>query len=120
MTDNAVILREAAGASIVGSKTTDEATAATLFRVAVRLAYQQLSHRGSKLIGALLGVTVAVVLMFTQLGFKGALYDSAVAVAEAFDGEIILSSPDFQTMSFNPPWMPRDLLYEARTADGVA
>ena len=39
-------------------------------RVAVRLAYQQLTHRGSKLIGALLGVTVAVVLMFTQLGFK--------------------------------------------------
>ncbi len=91
-----------------------------LFGVSVRLAYRQLLHRGAKLIGALLGVTVAVVLMFTQLGFKGALYDSAVAVAEAFDGEIILASPDFQTMSFNPPWMPRDLLYEARTVGGVA
>jgi putative ABC transport system permease protein len=58
--------------------------------------------------------------MFTQLGFKGALYDSAVAVAQAFDGQIVLTSPDFQTMSFNPPWMPRDLLYEARAVDGVA
>ncbi|HEX3860342.1 MAG TPA: FtsX-like permease family protein [Stellaceae bacterium] len=98
----------------------DAASSLTLFRVAVRLAYQQLTHRGAKLIGALLGVTVAVVLMFTQLGFKGALYDSAVAVAEAFDGEIILTSRDFQTMSFNPPWMPRDLLYEARSVEGVA
>lgn len=97
----------------------DAASPVTLFKVAVRLAYQQLMHRGAKLIGALLGVTVAVVLMFTQLGFKGALYDSAVAVAEAFDGEIILSSHDFQTMSFNPPWMARDILYEARTVDGV-
>ena len=103
-----------------GGTTADDASALTLFRVAVRLAYQQLTHRGAKLIGALLGVTVAVVLMFTQLGFKGALYDSAVAVAEAFDGEIIMTSSDFQTMSFNPPWMPRDLLYEARTVDGVA
>jgi putative ABC transport system permease protein len=106
--------------AIIGEKMDDDASSIALFGVAVRLAYQQLTHRGAKLIGALLGVTVAVVLMFTQLGFKGALYDSAVAVAEAFDGEIILTSPDFQTMSFNPPWMPRDLLYEARTVDGVA
>ena len=98
----------------------DHPASTALLLVAARLAYQQLTHRGAKLIGALLGVTVAVVLMFTQLGFKGALYDSAVAVAEAFDGEIILTAPDFRTMSFNPPWMPRDLLYEARTVDGVA
>jgi putative ABC transport system permease protein len=98
----------------------DHPRSMALLAVAARLAYQQLTHRGAKLIGALLGVTVAVVLMFTQLGFKGALYDSAVAVAEAFDGEIILTAPDFRTMSFNPPWMPRDLLYEARTVDGVA
>jgi putative ABC transport system permease protein len=99
---------------------TDGADPVTLFRVSVRLAYQQLTHRGAKLIGSLLGVTVAVVLMFTQLGFKGALYDSAVAVAEAFNGSIVLTSPDYQTMSFDPPWMPRKLLYEARTVNGVA
>ena len=98
----------------------DVASETALFWVAARLAYQQLTHRGAKLLGALLGVTVAVVLMFTQLGFKGALYDSAVAVADALDCQIILTSPDFQTMSFNPPWMPRDLLYEARTVEGVA
>jgi putative ABC transport system permease protein len=103
-----------------GLGVSDNASAAALFRVAARLAYQQLTHRGAKLIGALMGVSVAIVLMFTQLGFKGALYDSATAVANAFNGEIVMTSPDFQTMSFNPPWMPRDLLYEARTVDGVA
>ena len=86
---------------------------------AARLAYKQLTHRGARLLAALLGVMVAVVLMFTQLGFKGALYDSGVAVARAFDGQIVLAAPDFRTMSFNPPWMPRRLLYEAQAVDGV-
>src|SRR5438067_9219643 len=114
MKDDAIADGRLVDEAIASPIAADNASSLALFRVAVRLAYQQLTHRGAKLIGALLGVTVAVVLMFTQLGFKGALYDSAVAVADAFDGEIILSSPDFQTMSFNPPWMPRDLLYEAR------
>ncbi len=86
---------------------------------AARLAYKQLMHRGARLMGALLGVMVAVVLMFTQLGFKGALYDSGVAVARAFDGQIVIAASDFRTMSFNPPWMPRRLLYEAQAVDGV-
>jgi putative ABC transport system permease protein len=120
MADDAIVAGRPIDDTIVGGKTADDAGALTLFYVAVRLAYQQLTYRGAKLIGALLGVTVAVVLMFTQLGFKGALYDSAVAVARALNGEIIMTSPDFQTMSFNPPWMPRDLLYEARSVDGVA
>jgi ABC-type transport system, involved in lipoprotein release, permease component len=119
MTDNALSGAPLA-APTAGKEIGDEPGAQALFRVSVRLAYQQLTHRGAKLIGALLGVTVAVVLMFTQLGFKGALYDSAVAVAEAFNGEIVMTSSDFQTMSFNPPWMARALLYEARTVEGVA
>jgi putative ABC transport system permease protein len=52
-----------------------------MLRVAVGLAYRQLLHRGAKLFGALMGVSVAIVLMFTQLGFQGALYDSAVGAA---------------------------------------
>ena len=91
----------------------------TMVRAAARLAFRQLTHRGAKLLGALMGVMVAVVLIFTQLGFKGALYDSGVAVARVLDGDIILTSPDFKTMSFNPPWMPRGALYDAQSVDGV-
>lgn len=90
-----------------------------LATAAARLAGRQLAHRGAKLLAALLGVMVAVVLMFTQLGFKGALYDSGVAVARSFDGEIVLTSRDFRTMSFNPPWMPRSVLLAAEAVDGV-
>lgn len=91
-----------------------------MLMVALRLAYRQLIHRGAKLVAALLGVSVAIVLMFAQLGFQGALYDSAVITPRAFDADIILTNPVFQTMAFNPPWMPLHLLYEARGIEGVA
>lgn len=87
--------------------------------IAIGLAYRQLTHRGAKLIGALLGVTVAIVLMFTQLGFQGALYDSAVNTPRALDAEIFVASGQFQTMAFPWPWMPMHLLYQTRGVDGV-
>lgn len=88
--------------------------------VSVGLAYQQLAHRGAKLVGALLGVCVAIILMFTQLGFKGALYDSAVSTIRALDADIILTSHEFQTMAFTPPWMPIHVVHDALGVDGVA
>ncbi len=91
-----------------------------MVRIAVGLAYRQLTHRGSKLVGALMGVSMAIVLMFTQLGFQGALYDSAVSACRAFDADIVLASKDFQTMAFPWPWMPRHLLDDARGVAGVA
>jgi putative ABC transport system permease protein len=90
-----------------------------ILSVAAGLAYHQLLHRGSKLLAALSGVSVAIVLMFTQLGFQGALYDSAVNAARRFRGEIIMTAGDFETMAFNPPWMPIDFLYAARGVEGV-
>jgi putative ABC transport system permease protein len=91
-----------------------------MVRIAVGLAYRQLTHRGAKLVGALMGVSVAIVLMFTQLGFQGALYDSAVSASRAFDADIILTSGDFQTMAFPWPWLPLHRLYDARGVEGVA
>lgn len=91
-----------------------------MLRVAVGLAYRQFLHRGARLIGALTGVSVAIVLMFTQLGLQGALYDSAVGAARGFDADIILASSDFRTMAFAPPWMPMHLLHDALGVEGVA
>jgi DevC protein len=91
-----------------------------MLRIAVALAFRQLTHRSAKLIGALMGVSVAIILMFTQLGFQGALYDSAVSATRAFNADIILTSKEFQTMAFPWPWMPMHLLYEAREVKGVA
>jgi putative ABC transport system permease protein len=91
-----------------------------MLRVAIALAYRQLLHRGAKLIGALTGVSVAIVLMFIQLGFQGALYDSAVGAARNLDADIVIANYDFQTAAFSPPWMPMRLLREALSVEGVA
>lgn len=91
-----------------------------MLKVAIALAYRQLLHRGAKLVGALMGVSVAIILIFVQLGFQGALYDSAVGGARKFDADIILAGPDFQTMAFPPPWMPISVLRDALGVEGVA
>ena len=43
-----------------------------------RIAWLQISHQKLRLLAAVLGVAFAVVLIFVQLGFRQALYDSSV------------------------------------------
>lgn len=90
-----------------------------MLRVAAELALRQLIHRGGKLAGALIGVCVAIVLIFTQLGFQNALYDSAVGIPRALDADILIAGPTFKSWSDSPPWMNRALLYEAQGLPGV-
>ena len=54
-----------------------------MIRLSVFLALRQLLHRSRGSIGGLAGVCVAVVLMFMQLGFRNALYDSALNIPAA-------------------------------------
>lgn len=68
-----------------------------MLRVAAELALRQLIHRGGKLLGALIGVCVAIVLIFTQLGFQNALYDSAVGIPRALDADILIAGPTFKS-----------------------
>ncbi len=90
-----------------------------MLRVAAGLAARQLLHRSGKLAGALIGVCVAIVLIFTQLGFQNALYDSAVGIPRALDADILIAGPTFESWADSPPWMNRALLYEAQTVPGV-
>lgn len=90
-----------------------------MLRVAAELALRQLVHRGGKLAGALVGVCVAIVLIFTQLGFQNALYDSAVGIPRALDADILIAGPTFRSWADSPPWMNRALLYEAEGVPGV-
>lgn len=91
-----------------------------MLAVAARLAFRQLTHRGAKLTGALLGVCVAIILIFTQVGFQNALYDSAVGIPNALDADIFIAGPTFHSWADSPPWMPRGTLYEAEGIPGVA
>lgn len=90
-----------------------------MLRVAATLAYRQLLHRSTKLAGALIGVCVAIILIFTQIGFQNALYDSAVGIPRALDADILIAGPTFQSWADSPPWMARSLLFEVEGVRGV-
>lgn len=90
-----------------------------MLKVAAGLAWRQLSHRGAKLAGALAGVCVAIVLIFTQVGFRNALYDSACGITRSLDTDILVTGATFHSWGDAPPWLPRALLYEAAAVPGV-
>lgn len=56
-------------------------------------AWLQLKHEKLRLLVAIGGISFAVVLIFTQLGLRAALFDSAVALHTSLQGEIFLLSP---------------------------
>lgn len=59
-----------------------------------RLGWRQLRHKPLRLCVALLGIAFAVLLIMMQLGFREALFESAVRFHERFDYDIALFSPD--------------------------
>jgi putative ABC transport system permease protein len=58
------------------------------------LGWLQLKHKPLRLVVALLGIAFAVLLIMMQLGFRSALFESAVRFHERFDYDIALFSPD--------------------------
>ena len=84
-----------------------------------RLALRQIRYKGWGLIGACAGIAVAVVLIFAQLGFQGALVNSVLNLCRALKADIVLTGPQFETIAYSPPWFARDILYAAREVEGV-
>lgn len=58
-----------------------------------RLAWRQLWSERARLFAAMAGVMFAVVLVFTQLGFRSALFDSAMRMLSVMEGELFLLNP---------------------------
>ena len=87
--------------------------------LATPLAWLQLRKEPLRLVVAVSGVTFAVVLIFVQLGFEQALFDSAVRYHTNLGYDVAIISPktDFivRPMSF-----PRSRLHQARGFPGVA
>ena len=84
----------------------------------IPLAWLQLSHEKIRLLVALAGIGFADLLMFMQLGFRDALFDSAIVLNESFRGEVFLLSPQSDTLvaleSFS-----QGRLYQALSIKGV-
>lgn len=58
------------------------------------LGWLQLRHRPLRLLVAVAGIAFAVLLIMMQLGFRSALFESAVRFHERFNYDIALFSPD--------------------------
>ena len=84
-----------------------------------RIAWLQISHQKLRLLAAVLGVAFAVVLIFVQMGFQQALYDSSVRWHTALGYDLAVISPK-TTYLVSPPSFPRNRLYQVLGHDGVS
>jgi putative ABC transport system permease protein len=82
------------------------------------LGWLQLSREKSRLLVALSGIAFADVLMFMQLGFQSALYDSNTKLSRALNADIILVSPQARNTQ-NLSTFSRRRLYQAMDVPGV-
>jgi putative ABC transport system permease protein len=82
------------------------------------LGWLQLSHERSRLLVALSGIAFADVLMFLQLGFQAALYDSNTRLSSALQTDIVLLSPKARSTQ-NLSTFSRRRLYQAMDVAGV-
>ncbi len=82
------------------------------------LGWLQLSHEKSRLLVALSGIAFADVLMFMQIGFQTALYDSNTRLHRSLQADIVLTSPEVRSFQNMPPFSRRRL-YQAMDIPGV-
>lgn len=82
------------------------------------LGWLQLNHQKSRLLVALSGIAFADILMFMQLGFQNALYDSNTRLNRVLQTDIVLVSPKARNMQ-NLSTFSRRRLYQASSISGV-
>lgn len=89
------------------------------FLLPLRLAWRQLRAEKSRLAAAMAGVMFACVLVFMQLGFRGALFDSATNMVGAMQADLFLMHP-MTDASFRPEPLPRIRAYQTLADPDVA
>jgi len=85
---------------------------------AFRLALTNLAHDRVRSTVSVVGAGFAVVLIFMQLGFLGALNNTATLLLERLEFDLLITSTEYLDMS-RPGKVRRDRLAEARTVPGV-
>ena len=89
------------------------------FFLPVRLAWRQLRAGPARLASAIAGVMFACLLVFMQLGFRAALFDSATKLPQSLRGELFLVHPLTQALFRTEP-MPRSRAFQALAVPEVA
>ncbi len=84
-----------------------------------RFAWRQLRAERARLFSAMAGVMFAVVLVFMQLGFRAALFDSAMQLLTVMKAELFLINP-LSAATTQPEPLPRARAYQALALPEVA
>ena len=84
----------------------------------IPLAWLQLSHEKIRLLVAIAGISFADILMFMQLGFRDALFDSAISFHRNISGDIFIQSPQSTALIAMTSFSSRRL-YQAKAFAGV-
>ncbi|AFZ31193.1 DevC protein [Gloeocapsa sp. PCC 7428] len=82
------------------------------------LAWWQVSRERTRLLIAMAGIAFADMLMFLQMGFQAALYDSNTRMHRSMRADLVLLSPQAQNI-VNLSTFPRSRLYQAMSFAGV-
>lgn len=88
------------------------------FRRRTPLGWLQLSHQKNRFLVALAGIAFADVLMFMQLGFQTALFDSNTRLHRSMQADIFLISPQARNLAYLSTFARRRL-YQAMDIPGV-
>jgi putative ABC transport system permease protein len=84
----------------------------------IPLSWLQLIEHKSRLAIAIAGIAFADLLIFVQLGFQDALYDSAIAPHQNLRADLVIINPQFQSL-ISVKSFQRDRLYQTLGFDGV-
>jgi putative ABC transport system permease protein len=82
------------------------------------LGWLQLTHHKSRFAVAIAGVAFADILILLQLGFQGALFNSATRLHKMLDADVIIYSPQALNLT-SMSTFPRRRLYQAMDVTGV-
>jgi putative ABC transport system permease protein len=82
------------------------------------LALSNISYNKARAALSVAGIGVAIVLMFMQLGFRGAVANTATTIYSKMDFDLMVTSPDYLHFVL-PGQVPRDVLHQIASTRGI-
>ena len=83
------------------------------------LAWRSITHDKKRFVLSLSGILFAVVLMFTQLGFLNAVFDSQVELLRRLNADLLITNRSKRNITFEEPFARRRL-EQVKGVPGVA
>jgi putative ABC transport system permease protein len=84
----------------------------------IPISWLQLIHNRVRFIATLAGVSFVAILLFMQLGFQDAMFDSSVRVHKSLQGDLFIISTQYQALTSQQSF-PRNRLYQTLALDEV-